>query len=142
MSKEETVSDAQVEKELQEPIEIKPAKLALAGIKSQIRIPVKTECLIDGGTTKMIKWAITVKRCTVEEHDSYMKAVVDGAMSDFEVAKEVILDWHLLKTVDNQKVLFSEENLMGVFEVPEYKKSITSAIYDVMSGGARKKMFK
>jgi hypothetical protein len=107
-------------------------------MKKQIRIPVKTKVLTDGGTEREEKWFVVVKRCSVEQHDEYMKRVHSGDMTDFEVAKELVLDWGGLKTDDGEKVPFNELNLMGVMDIPEYKRSLTDSIYEAMSGGARK----
>ncbi len=119
--------------------EKKQETLVLAGVVETIRVPVKTDMLMDGGGTKQFKWAVTVKRCSVEQHDKYISDVADGVMTDYEVAKDIIVDWHMLKTDKGKVVPFSEENLIMVFSVPEYKKSLVDSLYKVMSGGAKKK---
>lgn len=117
----------------------KPPVMMLAGMKETIRIPVRTPVLIDNGGTREFKWAITANRITVEEHDQYMKRVADGYMTDVEVAEILIVDWHMLKDVEGENIPYTKDNLLGVFNVPEYKQSATTALYEVMSGGASKR---
>ena len=121
--------------------------LTLVGMKSNIRIPVNTYVLIDGGQTRHVKWAVTVTRIGIKRHDEIMKlaskvvdTLEDGtkvfAMSDLDVAKELIEDWHLLKLDDGTKVPYNEGNLEAVYNIPEYKSSLVDSVYEGMSAGA------
>jgi len=118
--------------------------LDLVGIADQIRVPVNTYALIQGGGTLHVKWAVTVRRCEIEESKAYVEAVKkspneEGYKTDIDVARELIVDWHMLKTTKKKKVPYTDINLQGLFKIPEYKQSLVDAIFMVMSGGAKKR---
>lgn len=108
----------------------------LFGVQDTIKVPIKTQVLQNGGGTRDVHWAAIFKRTTMQQHDEYIKAVAEGRMTDYQVLKEILVDWEKLRDHEMKLIPCNRIGLISVMRNPEYKRSLVKAAYFSMSGGS------
>lgn len=108
----------------------------LFGVQDTIKVPVKTQVLQNGGGTRDVHWKAIFKRTTMGQHDAYIQAVAEGRMTDYQVLKEILVDWKGLKDNKRKDIPCNRIGLVSVMQNPEYKRSLVKAAYFSMSGGS------
>lgn len=110
--------------------------IELFGVQDTIKVPIKTEVLQNGGGTRDVHWAAIFKRTTMQEHDTYIKAVAEGRMTDYQVLQKILVDWEKLRDHEMKLIKCDRIGLISVMRNPEYKRSLVKAAYFSMSGGS------
>lgn len=118
----------------------KPKMLLLTGMAETMRIPVLTEVLGNMAKTKKVNWWIEIKRLPQDRIREILDLAKDPdqEFEDMELFEEVMVNWGELHTNEGEEVPFNEDNLWGVSQATEYKKSMVTAILNAFAGIANK----